>query len=198
MVAEGWDNAIYRVGEHLAARLPRRALAAALILGEQRWLGQLQAQLPLPIPAAVRIGTQQQEYPWHWSITPWLAGETADLAPPDAAQEQVLAQLLSDLHPRNALVADGRLCAVIDWGDLAGGDRATDLAAIWMLLPDAASRKAAIVAYGAAPAGTWRRARGWAALFAVILLDAGLADDARMAAIGRRTVNRISADDGRT
>jgi hypothetical protein len=38
---------------------------------------------------------------------------------------------------------------------------------------------------------TWRRARGWALLFAVILLGAGLVDDARMTAIAERTIARL-------
>ncbi|MCA9570102.1 MAG: phosphotransferase [Myxococcales bacterium] len=33
-----------------------------------------------------------------------------------------------DLHPYNVLVRDGRLSAVLDWGDLFGGDPAPDLA----------------------------------------------------------------------
>ena len=39
----------------------------------------------------------------------------------------------------------------IDWGDMASGDRATDLAAIWMLLPSRESRERAMAEYGAAP-----------------------------------------------
>jgi aminoglycoside phosphotransferase (APT) family kinase protein len=41
VVANGWDNVIVRLGGDLAARLPRRAEAAALIETEQRWLVQL-------------------------------------------------------------------------------------------------------------------------------------------------------------
>ena len=40
-----------------------------------------------------------------------------------------------DLHPGNLLVDEGRLSAVIDFGDLAAGDPATDLSVIWMMLP---------------------------------------------------------------
>jgi aminoglycoside phosphotransferase (APT) family kinase protein len=45
-----------------------------------------------------------------------------------------------DLHARNVLVSKGHLKAVIDWGDLCAGDRATDLAAVWMLLDSPRSR----------------------------------------------------------
>lgn len=40
--------------------------------------------------------------------------------------------LHGDLHPANMVVADGTLRAVIDFGDLTSGDRATDLATAWL------------------------------------------------------------------
>ncbi|KPV49108.1 phosphotransferase, partial [Kouleothrix aurantiaca] len=50
-LAAGWDNAMFRLGDRLVMRLPRRAAAADLIAHEQAWLPQLAARLPLPIPA---------------------------------------------------------------------------------------------------------------------------------------------------
>ena len=41
--------------------------------------------------------------------------------------------LHGDLHPSNMLTLDGRLSAVIDFGDLTAGDPATDMAVAWML-----------------------------------------------------------------
>src|SRR5439155_24677734 len=52
----GWDNSLWRLGDDLLVRLPRRAVAAPLTLNEQRWLPQLAPLLPLPVSAAVRIG----------------------------------------------------------------------------------------------------------------------------------------------
>ena len=49
-VGSGWDNKLYRLGEDLAVRLPRRSAAACLIEQEQRWLPQLAPRLPLPVP----------------------------------------------------------------------------------------------------------------------------------------------------
>jgi aminoglycoside phosphotransferase (APT) family kinase protein len=256
-IASGWDNHLLRLGDKLALRFPRRQFAAQLILNEQRWLPQLKERLPLAIPSPVRIGVAQFEYPWAWSVTPWIEGETADLAPPDSNQGELLAAFFEalhkpapadaprnpyrgmplseradgfadrlaklhgktdvldarvhelwrdalaaandasptwihgDLHPRNVLVAKGSLSGIIDWGDLARGDRASDLAAVWMLLPQLESRKRAIAACPSVSDATWRRARGWALLFAVILLGAGLVDDARMVAIAERTIARL-------
>ncbi|GAA4483077.1 hypothetical protein GCM10023171_14050 [Microbacterium panaciterrae] len=45
LVAEGWDNAIWRLGDELAVRLPRRRAAAALIRHEQQHLPAMGARL---------------------------------------------------------------------------------------------------------------------------------------------------------
>jgi aminoglycoside phosphotransferase (APT) family kinase protein len=96
-----------------------------------------------------------------------------------------------DLHPRNVLVRNGKLSAVLDWGDIARGDPATDLAAVWLLLGDIAARERAIACCQSASSAGWRRGRGWALLQAMILLDAGLGDDDRMAAMGRAALARL-------
>ena len=80
----------------------------------------------------------------------------------------------------------------IDWGDLAAGDRAADLAAVWWLLPAHSSRVAAMARCASVSAHTWERARGWALLLAVILLDTVGASDARMATMARRTLEWLS------
>ena len=50
-----------------------------------------------------------------------------------------------------------------------------------------------MAACGEVSHATWRRARGWAVLYGVMLLDAGLADDWRMAVIARRTFANLLA-----
>lgn len=82
-VAFGWDNVVFRLGDDLAVRVPRRRLAAALVEHEQRWLPVLAPALPLPVPAPVRLGRPAFGYPWSWSVVPWLAGRVAATHPPD-------------------------------------------------------------------------------------------------------------------
>jgi aminoglycoside phosphotransferase (APT) family kinase protein len=77
LVANGWDNAIYRLGGELCIRLPRREVAVQLIVNEQRWLPSLAPRLGVPIPVPVRAGVPGQGYPWPWSITSWVAGDLA-------------------------------------------------------------------------------------------------------------------------
>jgi aminoglycoside phosphotransferase (APT) family kinase protein len=98
-----------------------------------------------------------------------------------------------DLHPRNVLVENGAFSGVIDWGDIAAGDRATDLAAVWMLFDDPQARRAAFRAYGSITHATYMRAKGWAIALGVTLLEAGLEDDLRHAVIGEQTLRRVAA-----
>jgi aminoglycoside phosphotransferase (APT) family kinase protein len=94
----GWDNVVYRLGDDHGVRLPRRQAAVALIENEQKWLPLLAERLPVAVPQPVRVGRPNDDYPWPWSITRWLAGAPADLAPPGAAQASRLAAFLRALH----------------------------------------------------------------------------------------------------
>lgn len=99
-LASGWDNAIFRLGDDLVVRLPRRQLAAALIEHEHRWLPELATRLPMPIPVAVREGRPAEFYPWAWSICPWFPGTVAARTPvedrPLAAR--VLGEFVAAMH----------------------------------------------------------------------------------------------------
>ncbi len=95
---EGWDNFMFRLGDDLAVRLPRRQIAVSLILHEQRWLNLLAPRLPLPIPAPVAVGEPGHGFPWRWSIIPWIEGEPVDQALLDAEQGPALAAFLRTLH----------------------------------------------------------------------------------------------------
>lgn len=76
-LANGWDNVIFRLGDELTVRMPRRSAAAALIDHEQAVLPGFAERLPVPIPAPVRVGVPGCGYPWSWSINPWFDGEVA-------------------------------------------------------------------------------------------------------------------------
>ncbi len=72
--AEGWDAAMFRLGDDLAVRIPRRALSAPGADVEVRWLPTLAPVLPLPIPSPVRVGAPTDAYPWSWTVVPWFEG----------------------------------------------------------------------------------------------------------------------------
>lgn len=254
----GWDNAMFRLGDHLAVRLPRRAVAATLIVHEQLWLPRLADHISLPVPNLHRVGAPALGYPWHWSVVQWLPGATADEceprpseakrwgsflrslhapAPSDAptnplrgvplhqratALEARIQRLRAttnsitrqvqqiwddalrapidagptwlhgDLHPRNVLVDAGAITGVIDWGDMTSGDPATDLASIWMLFDEPHAWHDALAAYAPLSQATIIRAKGWAVLLGVALLDSGLVDRPRNATIGEHTLRRLA------
>jgi len=75
----GTDNAIYRLGDDMAVRLPRIHWATGQPEKEHRWLPRLAPLLPLAIPVPLAKGTPAEGYPWHWSVHRWLEGETATI-----------------------------------------------------------------------------------------------------------------------
>lgn len=73
----GTDNAIFRLGEDLVVRMPRRARPSDTLAKEIRWLPKLAPRLPMPIPIPQAEGIPTEEYPFHWAVYRWLKGETA-------------------------------------------------------------------------------------------------------------------------
>lgn len=101
---------MFRLGDQLAVRLPRRAAIASLITHEQTWLPQIAGRLTLPVPVPLRTGHPAKGYPWHWSILPWLPGVCADASDLDSTEGSRFALFLQSLHtaappdaPRNPL-----------------------------------------------------------------------------------------------
>jgi aminoglycoside phosphotransferase (APT) family kinase protein len=263
-LGEGWDNKLFRLGDDLAVRVPRRAASAALIEQEQRWLPRLSPQLPLPIPVPRRVGRSGCGFPWSWSITSWFPGQSALLEPPQdlsaaagalgrflralhqpapanaphnpwrsvplAARSGALMDHLQqtdglvdrtavlnlweravsaphwpgpplwihgDLHPGNLLVSQGHLSAVLDFGDLAAGDPATDLSVIWMLLPPSARLTFRASARGESDPvdnHTLMRARGWALALGLAYLGSSRGDEA-MRTLGLATIDAALSDE---
>lgn len=75
LLANGWDNVMYRLGDDLTVRLPRRELAVPLIENEQRFLAVLASKLPIPVPVPLRHGVRSDQFPMPWSICTWFPGE---------------------------------------------------------------------------------------------------------------------------
>ena len=258
MIANGWDNVIFRLGDDLLVRLPRRQAAAQLVINEQRWLPTLAAHLPAQVPMPVRTGTPTDVFPWSWSITRWLPGTTLIALPveqrsayapalgeflaalhrpapaeappnpvrgvplsdrvelaaehlssghvPDADRLAPLWQQLLDTpawssepvwvhgdpHPANVLTDQGRLAAVIDFGDITSGDPATDLAAGWLSF-DATGRQLLREHYRRHTElddDTWQRARGWALAIGMALV-VNSDDNPELAAVGRHALTEV-------
>ncbi|MGN6794308.1 MAG: phosphotransferase, partial [Streptosporangiaceae bacterium] len=79
LVASGWDNTLYRLGDRLVLRLPRREVAANLVLNEHRWLPAVATRITVTVPAPLMLGTPTGYYPWYWTISHWIDGEPASV-----------------------------------------------------------------------------------------------------------------------
>lgn len=79
VASAGTDNALYRLGDDMAVRLPRIGWAVGQVEAELRWLPWLAPHLPLAIPAPLAMGKPGEGYPWYWGVYRWLEGENATL-----------------------------------------------------------------------------------------------------------------------
>lgn len=254
----GTVNAIYRLGDHLCARVPRVREWARDLDKEWHWLPKLAPRLSLSVPEPVGMGRPGSSYPFSWAIYGWIDGQAyadelvdderqaardlarfvaelrridpvagaprggrrplreldavtraaigsaRDVIDSDAATaawEHALQApawtgtpvwIHSDLLRPNLLVRDGRLCAVIDFGGVGVGDRATDVIAAWSVFGRAGRgvfRDALEV-----DDGTWDRARGIALHQAALIIPYYRDTNPGFVAPATRTVEEILAD----
>ena len=110
--SSGTECVLYRLGDDLVIRLPRRpgeSLGANL---EQGMLPRLAPFLPVPIPALIADGRPTEEYPANWGVLRWIDGDTpveGQLADPGplAADLAGFLQTLWTVDLATAGLADG-------------------------------------------------------------------------------------------
>ena len=96
--SEGWDCAMFRLGDELAVRLPRTASAVRFLLAETRWVPELGTNWDFPYPEFPFVGEPGEGYPWPWAIVSWLPGEMAVDVPLLASEGAVLGRALAQVH----------------------------------------------------------------------------------------------------
>ncbi len=96
-----------------------------------------------------------------------------------------------DIAPGNLLVREGRLSAVIDFGQACVGDPACDLAIAWTFF--AGEDRTAFHAGLPLDAATWARARGWC-LWKALIVFAGLSANPAGAEECQRIIGDVIAD----
>lgn len=75
--SSGTDNAMYRLGNDLAVRLPRIDWAVEHVAKESAWIPALAPHLPLAVPQPVAAGIPDSTFPYPWSVVQWLPGAMA-------------------------------------------------------------------------------------------------------------------------
>lgn len=85
---DGTVNVIYRLGDELSLRLPRRDGPTTADDLEAHILSRLASSLPVAVPRVVARGRPGVGYPWFWSVHTWLEGEppSSDLALDDVVR----------------------------------------------------------------------------------------------------------------
>jgi aminoglycoside phosphotransferase (APT) family kinase protein len=85
----GTVNAIFRLGEGLAARFPLRAtdpdLADKWLRAEASAAAELAAVSPVPTPVTVAVGAPGDGYPLPWTVQTWVAGRDATMENPTSS-----------------------------------------------------------------------------------------------------------------
>jgi hypothetical protein len=89
VISAGTVNAIFRIGEHYAARFPLQPMAPDAVLA---WLraeadaaSELAGRTRFPTPEPVAIGEPGEGYPLPWALQTWLDGIVATAEDPGAS-----------------------------------------------------------------------------------------------------------------
>jgi aminoglycoside phosphotransferase (APT) family kinase protein len=150
----GTDNAVFRLGNELAARLPRRQGPQQPGSKELDWLPKLAPMLPLEIPVPVAQGCPASGYPWFWEIHTWVEGESVPVEQIDRIQAaRDLARFVTALQQAGPAGAPpGRGIPLVERDEevrywLARFDRAEEVTPEW-------SRALAAPAWDAPPVWT--------------------------------------------
>ncbi len=96
----GTVNAIYRLGDHLCARLPRVPSGIQDLERELHWLPKLAPSLSLRVPGPVAQGHPARDYPFLWAIYGWIDGQPYrdDLVHDERQAAADLAQFVVELR----------------------------------------------------------------------------------------------------
>jgi aminoglycoside phosphotransferase (APT) family kinase protein len=99
-VGRGTVNAMFRLGDDLAVRLPRTATWADDLDREREWLPRLRDRLTLQVPEPVAFGEPSRTFPLPWAVYRWVDGDPyADgLVDDETAAADDLARFVRELR----------------------------------------------------------------------------------------------------
>jgi aminoglycoside phosphotransferase (APT) family kinase protein len=96
--SSGTDNALFRLGDELVARLPRIHWAVGGVENDLEWLPKVAPLLPVKIPVPLAKGLPGEGYPWVWGLYPWIQGELAVAGAAGVDIAPRLARFVDALH----------------------------------------------------------------------------------------------------
>ncbi|MFD9699874.1 aminoglycoside phosphotransferase family protein [Lentzea sp. NPDC059081] len=75
----GTNNALYRLGDELAVRLPRIGWAKDEAERDFGIVPLLAPHLPVAVPEPLVLGEPSEEYPFRWTVVRWLPGDISTI-----------------------------------------------------------------------------------------------------------------------
>lgn len=100
VASAGTDNAMFRLGDELCVRLPRRPGCVGQVEKDLRWLPELAPRLPLKLPLPLALGKPGAGFPFTWGVYGWLAGQESafELLADPVREAHTLARFLKALQ----------------------------------------------------------------------------------------------------
>ncbi|HET7303246.1 MAG TPA: aminoglycoside phosphotransferase family protein [Segeticoccus sp.] len=74
LASGGTENAVFRLGDQLALRMPLQPSAVDGLLKEVRWMPVVARHLSVETPTVVALGDSSADYPFPWAVVRWLEG----------------------------------------------------------------------------------------------------------------------------
>ncbi len=159
VAGEGFDNFLYRLGDHHAVRVPRRARGVEPLENELRWLGIAAGDVTLATPLPVLAGSPCASFAWPWMIASWIEGASGDEVDDEwlRGSASPLATFLRELH---VTAPDG--APMNPWRSVPLAERASDLKSrLQLLRSDIDTSRAWSLFEWASTSAPWRSAPTW-------------------------------------
>jgi aminoglycoside phosphotransferase (APT) family kinase protein len=158
-IGEGFDNHLFQLGDHLVARVPRRARGVEPLENELRWLPIAARHVTLATPLPIVRGSPGSRYAWPWMIAAFVEGNSGDEVDDEVlfGSADTLAALMRELHvpapddaPKNP------------WRGVPLAERAHDLEErLAALHRDLDTANASLLFERACAAAPWEQSAAW-------------------------------------
>jgi aminoglycoside phosphotransferase (APT) family kinase protein len=101
-LGEGFDNHLFHIGDHLVARVPRRARGVEPLENELGFLAIAASHVTLATPLPMLRGAPTSSYPWPWMIASFIEGVPGDEVDDEtlAGSADALGTFMRELHVR--------------------------------------------------------------------------------------------------